>query len=355
MKKRISKSNFRFFKNELEENKDRGIITQSQIDEMMVFYEEVSPLNFVSILVTIGAILIGLGVISFVASNWNYLTRLIKVIIILFFYSGSMFTSYKLNKKYYKTSKAFLYLSVLIYGAGLFLVTQIFNFGSLYYNDFLLWAIGAMVMGVIFKDNILYLFSNILFIIYINLNFNDNVILIALVFIVVVYAANKVFNYTKENTFFNNIIALNFILYLLNYFNVDPLYSTISFFFIGLLMHYVKHNLNHDIFKFQGNIIIGISGVILSFGDIWSTVSFINNSDAVGVVFGILFIIYLLLLIRKGNIIALIFTCVMILRFYFDTLYDFMPKSLFFFTGGLILLGFGFYFEKMRKTLKVED
>ncbi|WP_461205769.1 DUF2157 domain-containing protein [Clostridium sp. DL1XJH146] len=355
MKKRISKNKFRFFKNELEEHRDRGIINQSQIDEMMVFYEEISPFNFVSVLVTIGALLIGLGIISFVASNWNYLSKLIKIIIILFFYSGSMFVSYRLNNKYYKTSKAFLYLSALIYGAGLFLTSQIFNFGSQYYNDFLLWSIGAIVMGVIFKDTILYLFSNILFIIYINLNFNDNVILIVSIFIVVAYASNKIFNYTKENTFFNNIIGLNFILYILNYFNVDPLYTTISFFCIGMLMYYVKHNLNHDIFKFQGNIIVGICGVILSFGDIWSTVSFIRNGNPIGVTFGILFIIYLLLLIRKGNIIALIFTCVMILRFYFDTLYDFMPKSLFFFTGGLILLGFGFYFEKMRKTLKVED
>lgn len=56
----------------------------------------------------------------------------------------------------------------------------------------------------------------------------------------------------------------------------------------------------------------------------------------------------LLAYVRQGSLTALVFVCATILRFYFDTFFDFMPKSFFFIIGGLMLLGFGFYFERMR-------
>ncbi|WP_432403307.1 DUF2157 domain-containing protein [Wukongibacter sp. M2B1] len=349
MKKRISKSSYKFLLNELMGHKDKGIITEQQLNDIMISYEEDSGINFIKILVTIGAVLIGLGILSFIASNWTYMGRFLKVAVIIATLGGSIFTSFKLEKDYPKTSKALLYLSALIYGAGIFLMGQIFNFGGEFTQSFLLWTIGVLSVSLLLKEKTLFIFAHMLALVYINGSFNQNIIIYTIILAVIFYIGNKYFNFSKLITFFNTAVALNIVLYLLNYFDIEDIYISIAFFLIGLVMYYIKHGLNPDIFKLQGMIILGISGLSLTFDSLWEELSFIGNGKYVAIGFGILLIIYLLSLVRKRLLTPLLFTCILILRYYFDTLYDFMPKSLFFIIGGLILLGFGHYFERIRK------
>ncbi|MCG8540907.1 MAG: DUF2157 domain-containing protein [Clostridia bacterium] len=349
MKKKLSRSSYKFLSAELKWQKDKGIITEQQLDDMMTFYEEDSGINFIKILVTIGAVLIGLGILSFIASNWDYMSKFLKVATIMTALGVSMFTSFKLEKDYPKTSKALLYLSGLIYGAGIFLMEQIFNFSGGPTQSFLLWTIGILIMSLILKEKILFIFAHVLGIIYINASFNENIIVYTIILVTIFYWGNKYFNSSKVITFFNTAVALNSILYLLNYFNLDGIYIAIIFFLIGLGMYYIRHDLNLDTFRLQGMIVIGISGFMLTFRDMWEELPFVEDGNYITIGFGIILIIYLLSLVRKRLLVPLIFTCILILRYYFDTLYDFMPKSLFFIIGGLILLGFGHYFERIRK------
>lgn len=349
MKKKLSRSSYKFLLSELSGHRDREIITQQQLDDMMTFYEEDTGLNFIRILVTIGSLLIGLGVLSFIASNWAYMGKLLKVVVIIATLGASIFTSFKLEKNYPKTSKAMLYLSALIYGAGIFLMEQIFNFSGELPRAFLLWTLGVLPMALILKEKILFIFAHVLAMIYINGSFNENIIVYAIMLVTLFYVGNKYFSYSKLNTFFNNAVALNAVLYALNYFDVDGIYIAIAFLLIGFAMYYLKHDLNIDIFRLQGLIVIGISGYALTFDQAWEQLAFINDGSSIAVGFGIVLIVYLLNLVRQRLLTPLIFTCILILRYYFDTLYDFMPKSLFFIIGGLILLGFGHYFERIRK------
>ncbi len=348
--KRLSKSSYRFLLNELTNHKNKGIITEHQLGDIMNFYEEDPGINFIKILVTIGAVLIGLGILSFIASNWTYMGKFLKVAVIIATLGTSIFTSFKLEKNYPKTSKALLYLSALIYGAGIFLMEQIFNFGGEFTQSFLIWTIGVLSVSLILKEKILFIFAHILVLIYINGSFNQNIMIYAIMLVATFYIGNKYFEFSKLITFLNTLVALNFILYSLNYFDIDGIYIAIVFFLIGLGMYYIKHNLNLDIFKLQGMIVLGISGLVLTFDSLWEELSFIGDGNYVAIGFGILLIIYLLSLVKKRLLTPLLFTCILILRYYFDTLYDFMPKSLFFIIGGLILLGFGHYFERIRKN-----
>lgn len=350
MKKKIlSKSKYKFLSTELTHHRDKGIVTQQQIDDMMTFYDEAAGINFIKVLVTIGSVLIGLGILSFIASNWVYMSKILKVAIIMTALGVSMFSSYKLEKDFPKTSKALLYLSTLIYGAGIFLMEQIFNFGGEFSRSFLLWTIGVSLISLIINEEILFIFAHILALIYINGSFNENIIINSIALIIIFFIGNKYFNFSKIITFLNIIVGLNFILYFLNFYNLEPLYITLTFLLVGLGMFYIKHSLNLDVFKFLGITVVGISGLVLTFKNIWNELSFIDYGDTIAIVFGIVLIIYLLSLVKKRMLIPLLFTCILILRYYFDTLYDFMPKSLFFITGGLILLGFGYYFERIRK------
>lgn len=350
MKKKLSKSNYKFLLKELNNQRDKGVITQVQFNDMMNLYEEGSGINFIRVLVTIGAILIGLGILSFVSSNWIYMSKVSKIITIISVMGISIFTSFKLEYTYEKTSKALLYLSTLIYGAGIFLIGQIFNYGGEFTTAFLLWAVGVVLMALILKGKILFISAHILLLIYINGSFGENIIIYTLIFICIFYIGNKLFQYSKYITFLNNLVTLNFILYFLDYINLKNIYIAIVFFIIGFGMYYIKHSLNIYIFKQQALVLIGVSGLFLTFRDIWEELLFINNGNSIAIIFGIVLLIFLLSLVRKGLLIPLVFICVLIFRYYFDTLYDFMPKSLFFIIGGFILLGFGYYFEKLRKN-----
>lgn len=351
MKKKLSKDRYRFILKEFNEHRDRGIITKEQVDDMMTFYEEESSMNFIKILVTIGAILVGLGVLSFVSSNWMYINKPFKVGIIILALGLSIFASFKLEKVYPKTSKALLYLSVLIYGAGIFLIEQIFHFGGEFTRSFLLWTIGAIPIGLLLKEKIIFIFTHILFMVYINGSFDNNIIVYSVIILAILYAGNKYFNFSKIVTFFNNLVGLNFLLYFLNYIDMKAIYVILIFFGIGLAMYYTKHSLNLEVFKFEGLVTLGISGLFLTSKHAWQELNFISNGNAIAITCGILLLVYLLTLVKKGMLTPLIFVCALILRYYFDTLYDFMPKSIFFIVGGAILLGFGYYFERLRKNL----
>lgn len=349
MGKKISRGNYNFLSRELNYQREEGNITPEQFTNMMEQYEKGDKLNFIKIIVTIGAILIGLGILSFVASNWVYINKTLRVLIILVALGLTVFAAYKIENNYKNTSKALLYLSILIYGSGVFLMYQIFNYSEDVIKGFVLWAVGTYAISLIFNDKILFVFSNALLLIYINGSFRENIISYILIFIISFYIAQRDFNYSKEITFVTNLVSLNFILYLLSYFKVNHFFSVALFFCIGIAMYYIKHDFNFEIFSFQGSIVFGISGLFLTSKNIWKELNFIKNGDVISIIFGILFLVYLLYEIKKGELVALIFVCILILRYYFDTLYDFIPKSMFFIIGGCILLGFGYYFEKLRK------
>lgn len=103
----------------------------------------------IKIIVTIGAVLVGAGIFSFIAANWLEMTKLIKIGIILI----SMIVSYgagwylKEKLELQKTGDALILLGSIIYGAGIFLVAQMFNIRANWPDGFILWMIGTIVMA----------------------------------------------------------------------------------------------------------------------------------------------------------------------------------------------------------------
>ena len=103
----------------------------------------------IRIIVTIGAILVGVGIFSFIAANWQEMTKLAKVLIIviamIFSYTGGWFLREKWH--YEKTGEALLLLGAIIYGAGIFLIAQMFHIRGNWPDGFILWMIGTIVMA----------------------------------------------------------------------------------------------------------------------------------------------------------------------------------------------------------------
>lgn len=354
-KKPITRKEFKFLEEEINYCSTKGLLSDEQKIQILSSYEIGRKLNFIRVLVTIGAILIGLGILSFIASNWSTLGKVSKLLIIIGSFIGTNSIAYILEGQLPKTSRSLNYLGILIYGAGIFLIGQMFHFGGHFTNAFLLWSLGTLPIALLLQDKAMFIFTVILSLIYLNghvdfvrdIRFPFYMLFTLPVFY---YAGYRYFKNANIITFFNNIVALNFIIYTMNYWNFNGISITIVSFIIGLIMYFYPFPFSKGVFQLQGNIVFGISGVILTISHVWKSLSFVKtHATAVSIIFAIGFLFFLLLLTRKENLISLIFICIIIFRYYIDTMYDFMPKSLFFIIGGLILLGFGYYFERMRR------
>ncbi|MEK7627377.1 MAG: DUF2157 domain-containing protein [Patescibacteria group bacterium] len=103
----------------------------------------------IRIIVIFGAILIGAGIFSFIAANWQGLGRVEKIAILIFamlgFYAGGWFLKEK--KHYEKTGGALIFLGSLVYGASVFLIAQMFHIRENWPDGFILWMIGAVAIG----------------------------------------------------------------------------------------------------------------------------------------------------------------------------------------------------------------
>ncbi|HMP67265.1 MAG TPA: DUF2157 domain-containing protein [Candidatus Paceibacterota bacterium] len=132
------------------------------VDEINLFFKNIStekekeenPKRTIFIILIIGAVLVAAGIFSFVASNWQEMTSFVKVSIILI----SMILSYSLGfyfqekRNLPKLGGALIILGVLIYGAGIFLVAQIFNIRANWPDGFILWMVGAVAMSYATKQ-----------------------------------------------------------------------------------------------------------------------------------------------------------------------------------------------------------
>lgn len=112
----------------------------------------------VHIILITAAILVSAGIFSFIASNWQEITQTIKVAIIII----TMYTAYSLGwyfnqkLKLLKTGEALILLGSIIYGAGIFLVAQMFNIRANWPDGFILWMIGVIALAFALKSYTLF-------------------------------------------------------------------------------------------------------------------------------------------------------------------------------------------------------
>ncbi|AFZ24453.1 putative membrane protein [Cylindrospermum stagnale PCC 7417] len=146
--------------------RDEGLISSSQHQQLADRYqfnklEAATRERFVFIVIGIGGILLGLGVITFVAANWQTWTREVKFILLMSLFLSTAITGFytwrepTLAKAEAKKSQegkrilgeALLILSAFILGANLLLMSQIFNVSGSTSELFLAWGLGVLVMA----------------------------------------------------------------------------------------------------------------------------------------------------------------------------------------------------------------
>ncbi len=118
----------------------------------------------IKVVLTIGAVLVGAGVFSLIASNWEDMAKAWKVFVIVFSMLLSYFAAWYFSQKkgYEKTGSALYLLGILIYGAGIFLIAQIFNISANWPDGFILWMFGSLTLYFAVKNKIFLYLSFVL-------------------------------------------------------------------------------------------------------------------------------------------------------------------------------------------------
>ena len=125
-----------------------------QLHERYQFTElETSARNrFVLILLSLGSILLGLGIITFVGANWQIWSRESKLILLLSVFVGLNAVGFYLwrspTERWQRhLGKGLLLSGAFAFGANLVLMSQLFHQTSPLYQFFLVWGLGVLAMA----------------------------------------------------------------------------------------------------------------------------------------------------------------------------------------------------------------
>ncbi|SEM97003.1 Uncharacterized membrane protein [Mesobacillus persicus] len=346
-KRRIKLSEWQLLKREMKFLEETGVLDPGKTKEIEGLYEE-ERVSFTKTLLYVGSVLIGIGVLSFVASNWSEIGKLTKFLLIIGLFIACNFTGLRMEKSFPKTAKSLYYLGVIVFGAGIFLVGQMFHFGGDFQDAFLWWSLGILPLAWVLRDKWILLGSSILILIYMT---DESIISGQMVpywilfWIAILYFLNDKIGFSQATGVANSLLSLAFIASILKFSldgiaNNEYIYGLI-YFVIGLGLVQMSGKVR-EIHVILGYFIHGGAALLLSFEESWPV-------GWIFLVFSILYLIYLLYQINKGSLLSIVILCLMIFRFYLDYTFDFLPKSLVFIIGGLLLLTFGIYFERQRK------
>jgi len=109
--------------------------------------------RFIAILIGLGAVLLGLGAITFVAANWQVWSRSLKMVLLISTFIGVNATGFYLWRKphaktgLHRLGHGLLLLGALLLGANLGLMSQMFHQSGDLYELLLIWGLGVAVMA----------------------------------------------------------------------------------------------------------------------------------------------------------------------------------------------------------------
>jgi len=137
------------------------VITKAQAKRMLVDVvassRERSSGRFITAITTIGALLVGIGAVIFMASRWDVIPNPMKVVMLL----GSTIVSYYAG--YYCSHKdarlptvgaSLIFLGSLLFGATIFLTAQMYQMNLPLQSLCLLWLIGILPSAYVFRSSL---------------------------------------------------------------------------------------------------------------------------------------------------------------------------------------------------------
>ena len=130
-----------------------GLLSKQKADELRQCLGEgnakgVKVGKGIIIFSTIGAVLVGLGIILFIGSHWGQMNAIARFLTLLLGYGVICASAHLCEKKELPVvAESLWFLSTISFGANIFLLGQIFHFTLTFWQGPFLWLLGTIAMG----------------------------------------------------------------------------------------------------------------------------------------------------------------------------------------------------------------
>jgi uncharacterized membrane protein len=166
---------YRWLQRELSSWEQKNIINQEQGSAILSIYklkrlEPRKKMDMVKVLTLVGAIFLGIGVIFFVASNWQRIPSYLRTIMLLAITLSTLYSGYFFSYEkegFGNLGKSLLLLASLFWGGTIALIGQIYNIPtSQNWYIILLWAFPIVPIAIVFKNDYVHILASFLFVIW---------------------------------------------------------------------------------------------------------------------------------------------------------------------------------------------
>ena len=400
MKRNMSlrKEDFLFRRN-LEKEIDlwvkEGIILPDQKERILARYrvlktvdEKTGSGKLITTVSILGSILVGVGIILFIASNWSAIPNWGRLFIVF----SSMLASYGVGfyfryeeKNYPKVGASLILLGSVIFGAGMFLIAQIYHITVHYPNGPLLWGLFVLPLAYLLRFKSLISLAVLVLLIWLGMEANlqthhsgylQTTTMIPLFFMAGITLWGVGLAHKEWEAL--RIVSSPYILigtlvtfiagYLLTFNLYGGRFESSGFFvfypgigvlFLGaVIVRFLAGEKEKGwIPETLGLIVLMIS--IISLSLFFPKASSTSVRGDLRLFLNILFALEIVGLIILGFIrrypvyvnIGLLFFALDVIARYFDFFWELLPRSLFFVLGGLLLLFGGVLLERKRRKI----
>jgi uncharacterized membrane protein len=161
---------------------EKNIISREQSDTILALYklkriDARKKMDTIRLMSVVGAVFIGIGVIFFVASNWNQIPAFVRTGLLLALTLATLIAGYVFSfvkQGFPALGKSLLFLASLFWGATVVLIAQIYNIPvSQNWYILLIWAFPILPIAIFFENEYVALLSSALFLIW-NFAFSVN-------------------------------------------------------------------------------------------------------------------------------------------------------------------------------------
>ncbi|MFK7696276.1 DUF2157 domain-containing protein [Paenibacillus sp. HJGM_3] len=137
---------------------ERQIVTKEQYNQILSLYDDKK--HAVGILPILGSVLVGLGILSFIAANWQDISQMLRLVIILAVMSGFYAAGDRLLKRgHEKLGIALIGIGLIAFGGGIVLVGQMFHMVAYDVKSFLVWGTAGILTTYLYRSRYLFLIS----------------------------------------------------------------------------------------------------------------------------------------------------------------------------------------------------
>lgn len=366
---------------------DEGTINPAQAEKMRADIEEYKTEHRskkqIIAFSTIGAILIGIGAILFVASNWEKIGDTIRILLLAGSTISIHYAGYRLkyeNQKYPRLGSSLLFLSALFFGASLFLIAQIYNINANNSTFVLIWFFGVFPLIYGYRSTAVAGLCSLLFYLWIGLlysernsfseliNIRDLYLIsgIALYFTGTLHEISAKAKYAAPIFKFMGLQVVLVALFICTFGSWEPKSKEIIsaiYAFLGILFltGLLSKPLWSKLTVFQTDMSMAVISFLMAGFTLITQHTLVSEEVYVGF-FNLVFLGLLVLLLYAGystediRIVntAMFWFIPLIIARYFDFFWDLLPRSFFFMIGGLVLLALSMVLERKRRELKAQ-